>query len=455
MRQLLQVRYIFILFLFLGTTAFYSCDKDMNVSLDNSNETLGVSILDSITVYTSNYQLNNLPSASNGTLLIGKVNNALTGSIKSTPYFRVNLFSVTNDIPTDAVYDSITLVIKPNQNKYHYGDTSRVQNIAVHRVTQDITTKDIINSIDNYNTPVYVTSANIFTDQKFTYDSQPLGQVSFTPTLSRLNELSIRLNDNLGSEIYAMIKENNWTMNSDESFQQYIKGFALVPGDDNTLLWGLKDTVRVNINYSYTGTDGFKKSESKVLMSVVNSLQYNNIEYDRSGTPFAALNNTTKREITANETGGKLVVQSGSGIVAKMSIPSLNEFMYQDNIAVNKAELIVEVEGNTAGSTPVPSSMMLMLANSNNLPFAYMLAPFSSSAQQSSFIPGNDTGVNGRYVFNLIEYIKNINNSEYKNTSLLLSVTSPSLFNTANAAVIATENGKPKIKLNIVYTKFK
>ena len=427
----------------------------MNVSLDNSNETLGVSMLDSMTVYTSNYQLNNLPSASNGTLLFGKINNPLTGSIKSTPYFRVNLLSVTNDIPADAVYDSLTIVIKPNKNKYHYGDTTRTQTLAVHRVTQDIVTKDIINSIDNYNTPVYVTSANIFTDQKFNYESQPLGQISFTPNLNQLKELNIRMNDEMGREIYNMIKENNWTVSSDESFRQYLKGFALVPGEENSLLWGLNDTVSVNINYSYPGADGFNKKDSKVIISVLNSLQYNHIEYDRSGTPFAALNSTTNRELKSTEADGNIVVQAGSGIVAKMSIPSLNEFMYEDNIAVNRAELIVEVEGNATGTNPVPPSMMLMLANANNVPFTYIRAPFSQNVLQSSFIPGNDTGVKGKYVFNLIEYIKNINSSEYKNTSLLLSVTSPSLFNTANSAVIATENGKPKVKLNIVYTKFK
>jgi len=426
----------------------------MSVSLNNSNENLGVAIVDSMTVFTSNYQLNYLPSANNGTLLFGKVNNTLTGSITSTPYFRLNLGSVNNDIPTNAVYDSINVVITPNKSKYYFGDTTKVQTIAVHRVTEDIVTKNIINSIDNYNTPVYVASANIFTDQKFNYDAQALGQISFKPHVKSMDSLSIRLNDDLGREIYGMIKENNWNIASNEAFLQYFKGLALVPGNANTSMLALNDTVRVNINYSYIGSDGFNKKASKLIVSTLNSLQFNNIEYDRTGTSFAALSNTN-REVKSSETNGKTVVQAGSGIVAKLKIPSLNEFMYEDNIAVNKAELIVEVEGSNLGNTPNPSSLMLFVANSNNLPISYVRVPFTSTIQQVAFIPGNDTGVNGKYVFNLIEYIKNINSSEFKNTSLLLSVASPALFNSVNTAVIATENGKPKIKLNIVYTKFK
>ena len=129
--------------------------------------------------------------------------------------------------------------------------------------------------------------------------------------------------------------------------------------------------------------------------------------------------------------------------------------MYEENLAVNKVELIVETAGNNYGFYPTPNQLMLLIANSNGVPISYVRVPFSNSIQQATFIPGNDSGINGRYVFNLIDYIKNVNRPEYRGTSLLLSTASPALFGTANGTMIATENGKPKIKLNIVYTKFK
>lgn len=202
------------------------------------------------------------------------------------------------------------------------------------------------------------------------------------------------------------------------------------------------------------GSDGFPKNGSKVISAGSKAYQYNNIEYDRTGTAYASLN-ASNRELNSAMTNGEVVIQSGSGVVAKIAIPSLNQFMYEENIAVNKAELIVETTGVNYGFYPNPSSLMLLIANSNGVPISYVRAPFSTSMQQASFIPGNDAGSNGRYVFNLIDYIKNVNSSAYNGTSLLLSTSSPSLFGTVNSTMIATENGKPKIKLNIVYTKFK
>lgn len=455
MRQLLRFRYLFFLSLFATTVSFYSCDKDMSVSLDNSKDNLGVVVLDSMTINTSTYQLLDLPSAGTGSLLVGKSIQPKSGSVTSSSYFRVQLQTLTNDIPSNAVFDSVNLVVRPSLNTYYYGDTTKMQRIAVHRVTEEIVPKDITNSIDQYNTPIYVTGSTIFNDQKFNYDATPLGDQSFLPRIRSIDSISIKLDQNFGQEIYDMVKANDYNVTTNESFQQYLKGLVLVPGSQNTTLLGLNDTLQVNINYSYMGADGFMKKGAKVITSSVNkAYQYNNIEYDRTGTLYASIN-SVDRELKSSATNGEVLLHAGTGLVAKINIPSLNDFMHEENLAINKVELVVETTGRNFGTYPVPNALMLLIANSNGVPISYVRAPFSTSIQQATFIPGDDMGKNGRYVFNLIDYTKNINQSEYRGTSLLLSAASPALFGTVNNTIIATENGKPKIKLNIVYTKFK
>ncbi|MFD2554321.1 DUF4270 family protein [Sphingobacterium tabacisoli] len=454
MRQLLRFRYLFFLSLFAATVSFYSCDKDMSVSLENSNDNLGVVVLDSMTINTSTYQLLNLPSSATGSLLVGKSTQPENGSVTSSSYFRVQLQTLTNDIPANAVFDSVNLVVRPSINKYYYGDTTKTQTISVHRVTEEIVLKDITNSIDQYNTPIYVTGPTIFNDQKFNYDATPLGDQSFLPKIRSIDSISIKLDQAFGQEIYDMVKANDYNVTTNQSFQQYLKGLVLVPGNQNTAILGLNDTLHVNINYSYMGADGFMKKGAKVITSSSKAYQYNNIEYDRTGTPYASIN-SVNRELKSSATNGEVLLHAGTGLVAKINIPSLNDFMHEENLAINKVELIVETAGHNFGSYPVPNALMLLIANSNGVPISYVRAPFSTAIQQATFIPGNDVGINGRYVFNLIDYTKNVNQSEYRGTSLLLSTASPSLFGTVNNTIIATENGKPKIKLNIVYTKFK
>lgn len=454
MSQLLRFNFSYIFSLLFASAFLISCDKDMTVSLGNANEDIAVSLIDSFSVNSSTYQLTNMPSAATGLVLVGKVNNPDLGSINSSSYLKVSLDAYTNTIPEGAVFDSVNVVLKPNSSKYYYGDTTQNQTLSIHRVTEEIVTKNILTGIDNYNTPIYVTGPTIFNTQKFDYDNVALGALTFKPYVRSTDTLSVKLNNNFGKEIFDMVRNNNFDVSNEEAFQAYLKGFVIVPNANNTVILGMSDTVNVNINYTYIGTDGFNKTGKKVISTSAAGYQHNNIEYDRSGTTFATLNETN-RELKSTETNNKVYVQSGTGLVTKISIPSLNEFMSNENISVNKAELIIETEGLAFGSYAAPSGLMLMIADKNGLPVSYIPAPFSTTIQQVPFISGNDVGLNGRYIFNLIDYIKYVNTNRYRDTDLLISTLSPAMFNTVNTLNIATENGKPKIKLNIVYTKFK
>lgn len=454
MSQLLRFKYLYFLSIASALSLFMSCNKDISLSLDDVNEDIAVSFIDSITVNTSTFQLDYMPSASMGTVLVGQIIHPELGSVKSSSYLKLTLDSYSDNIPNDAVFDSVNLVLRPHSSRYYYGDTTQRQSLAIHRVTQEIVMTNLLSSIDSYKAPVYVTGSTIFNNQKFSYQNTALGAGTFIPSVYSLDSISVRLNDNFGKEIFDMVNTNDYNVSNTEAFQNYIKGIAIVPGENNTAVLGLSDTVNIHINYSYTGTDGFKTTGKKVITTSGSAYQYNNIEYDRTGTAFANLS-ATNRELTASETNNTFFAQSGSGIVTKISMPSLNEFMFNENISVNKAELVIETESVTYGAFPAPTSLMLLVTNKNNIPVNYVPVPLGNTIQQAAFSPGNDVGENNKYVFNLIEYIKFVNSNRYVDTDLLISTVSPSIFSTVNTAKIATENGKPKIKLNIVYTKFR
>ena len=454
MSQLLRFKYLYFLSIVSALSLFMSCNKDMGLSLDDIDEDIAVTFIDSFSVNTSSYQLNYLPTAATGTVLVGKIQTPDLGSIKSSSYLKLSLDSYTDNIPENAVFDSVNVVLRSNAGKYYYGDTTQNQSISIHKVTQEIVTTNILSGIDNYNAPVYVTGATIFANQKFNYESHTLGTVVFKPYVNSRDSINVRLDDTFGKDIFDKINTNDFNVNNVEAFQAYLKGIVIVPAESNTAILGLNDTVNININYSYIGSDGFKVTGKKVITNSSSNFQFNNIEYDRTGTPFAALNESN-RELSAQQTNNKIYIQSGSGLATKIKMPSLREFMNSENISINKAELIIETETLNTGAYPAPKDLLLMVINKNGLPVNYIPAPFTNTIQQVSYIAGNDVGENGKYVFNLIDYVKNINTNRYIDTDLLISAVSPSIFSTVNTAKIATENGTPKIKLNIVYTKFK
>ncbi|SFS70627.1 DUF4270 family protein [Sphingobacterium wenxiniae] len=435
-----------------------ACDKDMSVMLDNSaTSNVGVTMIDSFTVKTSTIQLDNLPTQATGTLLVGKSNIQQVGSMESSAFFRIGFSDFTNDIPQGATFDSLNLVLKPNASRYYFGDTTVTQKINVHQVTETIETTSLSGGINNIATPIYVSGASIFSKQKFTYDSTPLGSVSFLPRIASMDSLSIKLSPTLGQDFFDLVINNDMRARSNENFQDYFKGLAIVPDTDNSLAIGFSDTVRVNINYSYTGADGFKKNGAKTLSIVQKDLQHNYIHYDRSETVFETLSLTNK-EIATSATGGLTYLQAGTGVVAKMTFPSLQDFVRDDNISINKAELVIEsASSGSNAAQSIPGSLMLFVANYDGIPTSYVRVPYATAAQQANFVPGNQTGRNGTYTFNMIEYLKILKSSDtYDQTSLYLSpLVGPATFSTLSTALIATENGAPKIKLNILYTKFK
>lgn len=455
MGQLLHFRLFCICALLLGTTTFYSCDKDTSISLGRADENIGVITMDSMTVFTATHQLLNLPSTGTGRVLIGRAFQENIGAISSSSYTRLLFESLNNDIPSEAIFDSVNVILRPAQDRYYYGDTTKNQQIAVHRVTEEIKTTDITNSIDNFNTPIYVTGPTIFNNQSFSYESTALGKLNFKPLVKSMDSISVKLDYNFGKDLFDKVVSNDYNVNTNESLMNYLKGIVLIPDNNNTVMLGLSDSIYVNLNYSYIGSDGFKKTGVKSLVTASKAYQFNNITYDRSGTPFATLDNQQNRTLESDVTNGQVLIQAGAGVVAKIDIPSLNEFMNNKDIAINKIELIVETTGRNYGYYPNPNALMLLVQNKNGVPVSYITSPFSNTIQNASLVMGSETGVNTSYTFNLIDYVNKVNTPLYQGTSLLLSSSSPALFNSSNAALLATENGKPKIKLNIVYTKFK
>ncbi|WDF68902.1 DUF4270 family protein [Sphingobacterium oryzagri] len=456
-----------------------ACDKDMNVMLDNSaTGDLNVSYADSFSVYTSTVQLQNLPGTGAGSLVVGKATDARFGTLTSSAYFRIGFSEFTNDIPTAATFDSLNLVIKPNTSHYYYGDTTKVQKIDVFQLTQAMETKTITGGIQNTAIPFYVTGAALFKDQTFAYGSTPIGSLSFNPHMRSIDSLNIRLSQSIGQNLFELLQTNDMRVASNENFYEYFKGLVLVPDAANTVALGFSDTLEVKVNYSFIGNDGFRQSASKILRITDRNYKYNHLAYDREGTPFESLT-ASNNEVATSATSGITFVQAGTGVVAKMHFPSLKEFLMDEKISVNKAELIVETVGRGGlanNAYPAPATLGLLVADQDNVPVSYVFNPYAQGMQLALYNPGNQYGGNGRYVFNVIQYLRNLKATNvYDNTSLLLSAVLPpsavatsqtqavpitmleayDTFSTFNNVFIATENGKPQIKLNILYTKFR
>jgi len=407
-----------------------SCDKDMSVMLDSGAASdVGIALVDSFTVNTSTVQLDNLPAQATGSLLFGKVALMGTGSVTATPFFRIGFSRFASDIPEDAV----------------------LQQIAVHRVTEEITLTNLMGGVEREVIPAYVGGPSIFSKQAFAYESTALGSASFLPRVAAGDSVNVKLDAALGQTLFGLIRSGDVNVSSNANFHEYFRGLALVPDATNTATVRFNDTIRFAINYSYTGNDGFPKTGAKVLNITQKEFQHNHIAFDRNGTDFAAL------DLNNREIAMWLCWNSFWVMFSTLAPVFGQEFVRDEAIAVNKAELIIETTSAASGTdSPALGSLMLYVANESGVPVSFLPMAFGTGVQQANYRPGREIGENATYVFNMIAYLRDLKTTNrYDRTSLCLGPVLADLFTSTNTSVMAREDGKPKIKLNILYTKFK
>lgn len=453
--------FIFIAFgfVFVGASVLLSsCEKDMAIALNNDNvDALNLASVDSLSVQITNLTLQHIPTSGAGAILLGRYVREGVGSVTVAPYFQVEPEDYTyTDIPEDARFDSVRLVLRRHNQLHVQGDTTQSHTIRVHRITQRLETTTLqAGGINNVEIPFYVQNPAIFGDQSFQVDQTPLGELSYLPAPGRRQSLSIRLDNAFGQDLFDKMQADDSRVISAANFTEYMNGFAVIPDEENTSVIAYNDTIQAEIHYSYIGAGGLREAAQKDLVIRNYNLKYNKYTADRSGTPFQSL--TPLNPVAGTQTNGVGVVQAGTGAAVRIDFPALRNFLQTPGIAVNKLELEVEVESNESFMYPLPTGQdapSLYLANSSGVALNFIRAPFTTDIQRGQYTPANNTGQNATYRFNLIEYVRTINSESNAPSGLVLSLPPASLVGTANSLLIATENNKPKIKLNILYTKF-
>lgn len=450
---LIRINWIFFLLI-----SFVSCKKDGNISLYNSNDTIGAEITDSITVHTATYQLDPLPSNGKGIMLVGEIDDAATGKMALSSYFRIGNSGISSvTLPEDAVFDSLSLAL-PYQG-YYYGDTTLNQQVSVHRVTEDIELIDESNAWEEDEKPVFASGSTLFTNSKFAYEPNALGSVSFHPKPNTKEDtVFISMNQAFGQDLWQKIKDANSQVTNADEFLEYIKGFSLVSVNKSGVVIGFAtDSITMDLHYSYTRSGDGKVVQGKLQLKVDDiNYQFNSINIDRSASLLKALPATVKGEISSAETDHQVMLQGISGLVTKIQFPYLHEFVNRNDVVINKAELIIETPPTTHEPYTPPSSLNIMLANQYGVPTSLLTASYETTTQTAYLQDDQSGGTgNGKYIFNLLEYVSNYRKAvEDTKSSLYLSIPVSDLLTKVDRLIIGSNGETPLIKLRILYTKY-
>ncbi|MGV3707049.1 MAG: DUF4270 family protein [Arcticibacter sp.] len=434
--------------IFLALSILASCTKQDTVGL-TQDQLLGVNITDTLLVETSTMLLDSLPTAAKGVLLTGTIDDAELGRIQATSYFQIQPAELSGlSLPDDAMLDSARL--KLQYSGYYYGDTTVSQTISVHQISKRLSIAKLPGYLEPEESSVFSSSATFYNLSKPAMHDEPLASLTIKPRPASGDSLLLKLDPNLGSELFKMIRNNDTRISNTEEFLNYFKGIALQATGNSVT--GFKDSAQVKLYYSYTGSDGLRKRNELLFKIYDTNYQFNSFSADRSQTALKSLSLRNKI-IPASATNNKTYIQGGIGLVTKIAIPSIAYLSGNDHVSINKAELLVQ---STSGSdTPfaLPRQLSLLLANSNNVPIS-ILTDQSGNNISIPLSLRSDGIAKASYSAPLTNFIGNYLKS-YNKTSLLLSLPVEELEKSLTRLELGSQDHlSSKIKLIITYTKF-
>jgi len=453
-------RFNTILFFLLSLSVVASlttCKQGEGIRLDNPDNGMGVEIVDTLTVASSTFLLDPLPTAGTGTMLAGSLHDEALGTITISPCFRVGNSDLSlTGLPADAVFDSLSLRLF--YDGYYYGDTTAEMRLALHRLSEDMELSELPIALEDDEYPVFVSGETLWSNQRFAFDGAPLGHVAFLPRpLSVADTVKIRLDDAFGRILLDMAMASDTRLTNAEDFTDFFKGLVLLPEGVGKCIVGFKDSLTLNLHYSYERqSDGMRVSDTLKFGLGSSDYQYNQVSADRQGTVLDGLS-YLQEEVPASATLYRTFIQGSSGIVTRLRFPTVRQFLNSANIAISKAQLIIETDQLGDGYYPPPTALTLMIANPYGTPTAMLPASYQEGTQYAYYQPPSQAGGagNGKYIFDITQYISEMrNNISSETESLLLTVPTNDLMATVNRLAVAAKDNEPAIRLHLLYTKF-
>lgn len=340
----------------LGSLVLYSCDSD----IDNLGEqfftgTEGVDAKYDLIAYNFN---NNDSIRSDGakldSVVLGVFSEPQFGMQKSEFVSQVRLSSYDPDFGDNPVLDSAVLVIKPafssdsitttTTEDYTYNDPDNA-NIAAKKVVNTypvkkygktkIGGKTILN-LKIFSVADFLGTQDYIYSNKTVNTSSLLGSKAFNGSVS-----SIKITkDTDGRELYnreagiripldsaffqnnILLKEDSPELSDASNFTRFFKGIKVaVEENDGYFMKYAVNGLELNLYYkSSTTTDGTTTRKNKVfqLNPGATNIQFSQITFDRSGTPFQ-----TDMAASSSVTGDpRLYLQGMGGPGAGLKIPA-------------------------------------------------------------------------------------------------------------------------------------
>lgn len=453
-----------LLTLLISLFILSACNNPDNIGLEvDPDYAINGVLIDTATIRTRTVPEDTVQTTAIGKYPMGYMNDPVFGTTDANIALSLTLPANNQTFGTNPVLDSAVLVLKYAD---FYGDSLQSSyKVNVHQLQTklDGNTSYSNRSTFNFNSTVIGTKAVrvSFKDSvKVTeiVTGKPDVQKNKAPHI-RIPISSSFISGNFLNGVPANFADQT-------AFANFIKGLyitidkAQTTGSGGVMYFDLTNDNSSGLEIYYKSENGTAKDTTmlnfKIQASGVTPVA-SNFSHNYAGTPVETqLNNPNQQFQTT-------YVQGLAGLRTRVNFPYLTKLKELGKITINKADLIIDVEGGTAPFTPAKRLILYRTDIANQR----QQVPDLSSSDPRSILEGDFGGfynsTTKRYTFAITSYVQDIVNGKIKQYDTFIA---PADFTADRATAIfpsatvasrsilgAKGNATYKMKLNIIYTK--
>lgn len=445
MRHKIHFKYQTIALALLLMAAITACEdpnNDLGMELLPSDDLISTkNLVEKNSISSFTYREDSIKTDEGRKSLLGSFYDPAFGKtdINFAAQFRLQTFP---DYGTNTVVDSVKLYL---YYRKMYGDTVTPQKFSVYEMETPL-------DIDaDYNQNV---------DLKGMASTQLLGEREYTPSIELDSAsadtfyqlITIPLDNSLGEKL---VNADSLQMANNDAFLEYFNGLYIESEQQTSeggSILSLEAASSDNFQGSalvvyYDNDENQSEEEPDTLLNpyVITkfSARVNSIAHDYTGTPFESNLNTDAGEDSL------IYVQATGGLKSKIYIDNLSLWRDSVNTAINKAELVFQVDtvASDVENYPPPSQLLFTVVDENGDEFLPIDYSFSSSFYGGSLDEDDYT-----YRFNITQHLQQIIDGEAENYGFFLTTAFKN--SEAHRVILKGSNSQTGIKLVVTYSKF-
>jgi hypothetical protein len=302
--------------------------------------------------------------------------------------------AVVTDIPSNAIYDSLTFTFRLNH--YYYGDTTKIQTFYVNELAQTI--------VAGYADKLYNTS-------NVPVKSTPLGSKTISIRPAKDDSVIIRLSDSKGMELFDKLKQQTAEVTNNDNFLNYLKGISLATGeDDTTAVFGLMAADSMHMRVHYHTNAPFNQPYFIDFIPTTNQFAFNRIVAHRPNLALVSGYGGVG-ETPSSKTNNLAFSQQGTGLNLKILFPSLKGILLTENyVKLLRAELVVRPASQSfdRAKYPLPPKLQLAATDASNIEGAFLMDSTGQNVLTATPVLDDVYGRDNYYKFNITAYINQL-----------------------------------------------